>query len=288
MSKFDQIEAFVAVVEESGFAAAARKKSLSTAAISRQISSLEESLGVVLLTRTTRKISLTPTGETYYQHCKKTLEALREAENEITHSKNEATGILNVMAVRYFAIRHLLPRLAEFMELNPRLQVNFQLAERFPNLEEEGIDILFGVSAEGAVDLVRKRVTTTRYVLCASPDYLKKHGIPKKPQDLVKHRYITHSMRKPNDVVSFKGGIQVHVQPTLWLNDTFAMRECASRDMGIVNLHDYVVENALKEGKLIEILPKYQEVQQNVYLYYQRSRYVQPKIRRFIDFYTSN
>ena len=287
MSKLDRISTFILVVEENGFAAAARKKSLSTAAISRQVSALEDELGVELLLRTTRKLSLTQTGEAYYRQCKKTLDALREAELAIAESKSEATGVLNIMVNRYFAIRHILPRLSEFMELNPQLRIHFQLAERFPNLEKEGIDILFGVSVEGSAELIRRRVATTRYVLCASPEYLKKYGTPKNPVDLLKHKYITHSIRKPDDIIFLKNNKEIRVNPMLWLNDSFSMRECALHSMGIVNLHDYMVENDLKEKRLIEILPKHQELQKYIYLYYQQSRYVQPKIRKFIDFFIS-
>ncbi|RDI46098.1 LysR family transcriptional regulator [Aquicella lusitana] len=285
MSKFDRIAIFLSVVEENGFAAAARKRGLSTAAVSRQITTLESELGTQLLHRTTRHVSLTEVGEKYYQQCKKALYELRDAEMAITESKNEATGLLSVMANRYFAITHLLPTLPEFMRLNPLLRIHFQLAERFPNLEQEGIDILFGVSIEGAPDLVRRRITTTRYVLCASPAYLKKHGTPETPFDLTKHRYITHSIRNPNDVITFKDNLEVHVNPILLLNDSYAMRECAIGAMGIINLHDYMVADALANGKLVEILSDFQEQQKNIYLYYRKSRYLQPKIRKFIDFY---
>ena len=286
MSKFDRITTFLAVIEENGFAAAARKKGVSTAAISRQIAALESELGTQLLSRTTRQISLTEIGEEYYQQCKKTLTELYDAETAIAKSKNEATGVLHVMANRYFAITYLLPRLSEFMQLNPNLRVHFQLAERFPNLEKEGIDILFGVSIEGSAELIRRRVTTTRYVLCASPKYLEKQGVPEVPADLNKHYYITHSIRKPNNIVFLKDDKSIHVNPILWLNDSYAMRECAIQGMGIVNLHDYMVIDALKDGRLVEILQEYQESQKYVYLYYRQNRYLQPKIRRFIDFYT--
>lgn len=287
MSKFERIATFVAVIEENGFAAAARKKEVSTAAISRQITALEAELHVQLIKRTTRQLTLTDIGEAYYQQCKKALSELQEAENAITTSKNKATGVLNIMANRYFTIVHLLPKLPQFMRLNPQLRIHFQLAERFPNLEKEGIDILFGVSIEGSDELVRRRVATTRYVLCGSPQYFKKRGMPKQPADLIKHDYITHSIRKPDDVVVFKDGKEIHLNPLLRLNDSYAMRECALLGMGIVNLHDYMVADAIKEGKLIEVLRDYQEPQKHVYLYYQQSRYLQPKIRRFIDFYTS-
>ena len=115
MSKFDRIATFISVVEENGFAAAARKKGVSTAAMSRQVTALEHELGTQLLQRTTRQISLTEIGDEYYQQCKKTLNELYDVEIAIAKSKNEATGILHIMANRYFAITYLLPKLPEFM-----------------------------------------------------------------------------------------------------------------------------------------------------------------------------
>ncbi|HAU1605161.1 TPA: LysR family transcriptional regulator [Legionella pneumophila] len=286
MSKFDRITYFIAVVEEHGFAAAARKFGVSTAAVSRQIARLEAELKVELLVRTTRKLSLTDIGARYYQQCKKALLELNETDIAIANSQNEAVGILNVTSSRYFAMRFLLPYLPEFMDLNPKLQIKIELAERFPDLAQESIDVLFGVSMEGPPELVRKRVSTTRYVLCASPDYLANNGIPKIPSDLAKHRYITHSMRNPDNLVTFKGDEQIYVEPVLWLNDSRALCECAMLGMGIIKLHEYIVAEALQDGRLIEILPEFQEPHLSVYLYYQASRYLQPKIRRFIDFFT--
>jgi DNA-binding transcriptional LysR family regulator len=285
MSKFERIETLIAVIEENGFAAAARKKGVSTAAVSKQITLLENELATQLLYRTTRQISLTEAGEAYYQQCKIALAELQEAENAIAKSKKQVTGRLNIMTNRYFALTYLLPKLAKFKQLHPQLDLNFQLDERFPNLEKEGIDILFGVSVEGSDELVRRKVASTRYVLCASPAYLKKYGTPKHPKDLHEHQYITHTMRKPNNVVSFKDGKEIHVKPSLWLNDSYMMLECALRNMGIVNLHDYMVFDKIKEGKLVEVLRELQEPQKNIYLYYQQSRYLQPKIRSFIDFF---
>lgn len=288
MSKLERIAAFISVIDENGFAAAARKKGISTAAVSRQIAALERELNAELLHRTTRKVVLTEIGEEYYEQCKKSLSELQDAEMAILASKNEATGVLHVMANRYFAIRHILPRLPEFMSLNPNLRIHFQLAERFPNLEKDGIDILFGVSVEGADELVRRRITTTRYVLCASPEYLKKHKMPQIPADLIKHHYITHSIRRPDNIISFKNETEIHVTPILFLNDSHAMLECALQGIGIVNLHDYMVTDALQDGRLVEVLREFQEPQKNIYLYYRSSRYLQPKIRRFIDFFIAN
>lgn len=287
MSKLERISAFISVVDENGFAAAARKNSVSTAAISRQISALEEELGVELLQRTTRQIFLTEIGNEYYQQCKKMLNQLQDAENAIAGSQHEATGILTIASSPHFALRYLFPYLSQFMELNPKLQIRFNFAERFPDLVKEEIDVLFGVSMEGPPELVRRRITTTRYVICASPKYLKKFGMPKVPSDLVNHRYITHTMRKPDNMITFKDDKKIYIDPYLWLNDSRMMRECAIKDMGVVKLHDYMVADALKEKKLIEILSEFKESPQSVYLYFQQRRYLQPKIRKFIDFFTS-
>lgn len=284
MSKLEQIMTFINVIEQNGFAAAARKQGVSTAAISRQISQLEAELNTQLIVRTTRHLALSEMGEEYYQQCKKVLSGLQEAESTIAKSKDEATGNLHIVANRYFAMTHLLPRLSDFQNQNPKLQIHLQLAERFPNFIEENVDILFGVTADGPDGLVRKRVADTRYILCASPQYLKLHGMPKTPADLLEHRYITHSMRNPKNVIPFKN-VVAHVNPTLWLNDSFAMRESAIDGMGLVDLHDYIVVEAIREGKLVEVLREYQHPKQSVYLYYQQNRYVLPKIRRFIDFY---
>lgn len=288
MSKLDRIAAFIAVVEQSGFAAAARQQGISTAAISRQVTGLEAELKVELLQRTTRRVSLTEIGLRYYKHCKNIINELTEADAAIADSHSEATGILKVLSNRYFAIRHLLPRLPEFLARNPKLRVKFELAERFPDLAQEGIDIAFGITKEGPLNLVHKRVAITRYVLCAAPDYLATYGIPSIPADLVKHRYIAHSMRNPDNLVMFKNNKEIYMEPVLWLNDSRALRECAIRGLGIVKLHDYMVIDALREGLLVEVLPKYQQPELPVYLYYQQSRYLQPKIRHFIDFFASH
>lgn len=287
MTKFDQIAAFIAVIEENGFAAAARKQQVSTAAISRQVARLESELKTQLIRRTTRQISLTEIGARYYQQAKKVMDDLLEAELAIADSQTTATGILTVTSNRYFAIQHLLPRLPEFMALNPHLKLNLELAERFPDLVQESIDLIFGVSIEGPQELVRKRVADTRYVFCAAPSYLEQYGMPRIPSDLSKHRYITHSMRKPDNVLVFKDNKEVQVNPILWLNDSRAICGCAIAGMGIAKLHDYIVAEAIRSGDLVEVLSGFQDTAQPVYLYYQQSRYLQPKIRKFIDFYTS-
>ncbi|HVV68484.1 MAG TPA: LysR family transcriptional regulator [Gammaproteobacteria bacterium] len=287
MSKFEQIATFVSVIQEHGFAAAAKKQGISTSAVSRQIAKLEASLGIQLLVRTPRRIALTEAGKQYFQYCKNALHEITKAETAIAGSQSEAVGILNVMGNRFYIEEFFFPRLAEFMQQNPKLKIRFELAERFPDLEEENVDIIFGTSLEGPPSLVRRRVATTRYVLCASPEYLKKYGTPAKPADLVNHRYITHAVRKP-DIIQFKNNEELYLEPILWLNDSHTMLECAIQGIGIIKVLENIAEEALREKLLVEILQEYNDSQRTIYLYYLPNRYLQPKIRRFIDFYTES
>jgi DNA-binding transcriptional LysR family regulator len=285
MSKFERINTFIKVVEENGFAAAARVLYISTAAVSKQITALEQSLGVQLLIRNTRRLRLSEIGEQYYTTCKQALNQVLETETLITWEQKQPSGTLRITSNRYFAEQYLLPKLADFLQRYPKIKLDLELAERFPDLLQEDIDILFGVSMLGPTDLVCRKVATTRYVLCASPNYLATHGNLKNPADLKQHVYITHSMRQPANVVKFAENHIIHVEPSLWLNDAKAMLTCACQGIGIVRIHDYMVRDALTTGQLVELLPEYSETNIPVYLYYKPNRYLQPKIRCFIDFY---
>lgn len=284
MSQFDAIETFVLVVEENNFARAAKRLHISAAAVSKQITLLEKHLGVQLLKRTTRQLALTEMGGAYYEQCKRILSEIQHADALVSEFHKEPKGLLRVVCANYFAKRFIVPRLAEFMRRYPKVILELELAERMPDLARENIDLLFGVSLLADPELVQRKISSTHYVICASPAYLKKYGIPKKPNDLLQHHYITHTMRKPNNVLVFKDKQQIQLQPILRLNDAEAIKACALQGIGIVKLHEYMVREELATGKLQEVLEKYREPDQSIYLYYQPMRYLQPKIRCFIDF----
>lgn len=285
MNQFECINTFIAVIEENGFAAAGRKLKVSTAAISRQITALESYLGVVLLKRTTRKVMLTEVGLRYYEGCKQTLASLHATEMALKSSQQQANGQLHILSNRYFAEKFLIPHLNDFMQHNPLLTIKIQLAERFPDFSREDVDIAFGISMDGPDDLIRRQVVTTRYILCAAPSYLQKHSVIQTPYDLIKHNYITHTMRRPDNLIIVDDGLEILVNPVLWLNDSRAMCNAAISGLGLVRLHDYVVQDALANGTLCEILPQYHQQTVPVYLYYEKSRFLMPKIRKFIDYF---
>jgi DNA-binding transcriptional LysR family regulator len=282
MSKFDRLQTFVRVVTEGSFAACAKKQGISSAAVSKQISVLEEELGFILLERTTRRLALTDAGRTYFEGAKKIIHELAVMDALAQEVRAEPMGQLKVAAQPHFAQSFIIKRLPQFLKSFPKIRLTLELMERFPDLEREKIDICIGMSRPVSLDCIQKTIGYTHYVLCASPGYLKRFGTPKKPSDLHAHRYINHTRRTPvNEVLG------IYVEPYLLLNDTNAMKECALSGLGIVKLHAYVVEEALKKGKLVEILPEFKEPKQPILVNYPPHKYVPPKIRCFLDFFTA-
>jgi len=286
MRSFKQLLAFVEVVNRNGFAAAARALAMTPAAISKLISSLEEDLGVQLLRRSTRRIELTPEGALYFSHAKQILASLTAADAEISQALEEPSGLLKVICGPHFGSQYLLPHLAEFLSRYPKLRLDIELTQIIPDLEKEKIDLILGLSTAIPAHCVQRRLILARQILCAAPAYLEKYGVPEKPSDLTKHAIITHSKSRPNDALSFKNGETVHFEPLLYFNDTRAMRSSALAGIGIVALHDYIVQDAIKQKSLVEILGKYREQKKTIPLFvaYPQTGHLHKRVRCLIDF----
>lgn len=286
MRNLTQIATFVEVVNRHSFADTARHLKLTPAAVSKQIHLLEKELGVQLLQRSTRSIDLTPAGAIYFEHAKHILEACQQADAAISKTKEEVSGILKVICGPHFGQQHVLPHIKEFMARYPKLHLHIEFAQAIPDLEKEKVDLIMGLSSGIPQNCIQRKLIYARNVLCASPEYLKTHGIPKKPADLSKHDIIAHSMSRPNDVIEFKNGEKIYVNPILYFNDTRAMRFCALEGLGIVELHDYIVEDDLANNRLTEILTNYVERQKRISLFvaYPQTAHVHLRVRTFIDF----
>lgn len=283
MNTIALIQTFCKVAQCRNFTVAAKQLAISAAAVSKQISLLESELGVSLFERTTRKVSLTSVGESYYLEVQTVLQALEQANSVIAASQAEPKGLLRVKSSRFFAEQIILPRMPAFFASYPQVILDLQIAEEVPHLLDEGLDVVFGMSMQVASNSIQKKITTTRYVFCASPDYLMQYGKPEKPTDLQKHTYLTHSMRQPNDSWTFASGETVHLEPKLYFNDAAALCDSACRGLGIVALHHYQVADALKQQKLIELFPNHRMPIIPVYLFYHPARFVQPKVRIWIE-----
>ncbi|CEK09886.1 LysR family transcriptional regulator [Legionella hackeliae] len=288
MNTLALIQTFCKVVQCRSFTAAAKQLTISPAAVSKQINLLEAELGVMLLERTTRKVSLTSIGESYFQEVQAVLHALEQAKTVVIASQAEPKGVLRVKSSRFFAETIILPRMPALIAQYPQLVLDLQIAEEVPHLLEEELDVVYGMSMQVASNSIQKKITTTRYVFCAAPTYLESHGYPRRALDLQAHSYLTHSMRSPNDSWVFPSGEIIQLQPKMYLNDAAALADCAIRGLGIVALHHYQVADSLNRGELIELFPEFKMPVIPVFLFYHPARFLQPKIRVWVDAMTAN
>jgi DNA-binding transcriptional LysR family regulator len=286
MPDLSQLTTFVLTSELGSLAAAARKLGISPAAVSKQLTRLEEELGLQLLLRSTRRIELTEVGINYCLQCRRILEEVEAASALISQIKVIPNGVIKVVSGRHFAASYIVPHVKEFLLRYPKVELNLELAERVPDLNAEAIDVLIGMSISVTGDAIQKRIATTSYSLCASSGYLKQFGTPEKPNDLKNHRYIAHSMRKPDNELLFRDKEVITLTPYIRVNDAQAMLSFALNGLGIVMLHHYVVKEYLEQGTLQELLTSYNNSDVPIYVAYPQRRFIASKVRCFIDFIT--
>ncbi len=280
MIKFDLIQAFMVVVETNSFNVAAKKLDKSTAAISQKINALEKHLNVSLIKRDTRNMEITPIGHAYYNQCRKIFSEIERADKLIKTQHEEPHGKLKVAC----PLKSLVPKIAQFKNLYPDIELEIDSNEKWPNVQKSKIDIIVGITLPAPQDYVCKKIGTVRYTLCASKAYFKKYGKPESPHDLIHHHYIAHTKRLNDNQLSFnKGALIVPVAPWLRLNNTLAMLECAIHDLGLVSLHNVVTQEALKNGQLIEIFDSMQ-CDEPLNVYYPYHEYLDPKIKCFLNY----
>lgn len=284
MPDLSQLETLILTSELGSLAAVSRKLGISPAAISKQLTKLEEELGLQLLIRSTRRVELTEIGVDYCLQCRRILEEVEAASALVSQIKVIPHGSLTVVSGRHFAITYIIPHIKEFLLKYPKIELNLELAERIPDLNLEAIDVLIGMSISATGDVIQKRIATTSYSFCASPTYLKQFGIPETPEDLKNHRYITHSMRKPYDELEFDSKKIIKINPYIKVNDSQTMLNFALEGLGIIKLHHYVVHKYIENGTLQEILSNYNRSEIPIYVAYPQRRFIASKVRCFIDF----
>lgn len=284
MSKLERMVIFKKVVDTKSFSKAARDLHLSTAAVSKQVKALEEETNTELLIRSAKHFELTQTGQLYYKHCSNIVEQVEEFDNLFAQLKLEPQGRLKVSVGRYFAKFYITPFINEFIKKYPKITLDMDVTERVPQFREEQMDVLIGLSP-GYIgqDAIQRKVTETSFILCASPSYIEQYGAPKVPEDLINHKYVTHTIRKPDDVIEFNGK-EFTVKPTLYVNDTESMVRCAIQGVGLAKFHDYAVLEYIASGELIPLLTEYKAGEIPICVSYSPTKYVQPKIRAFLNF----
>lgn len=287
MDRFQEMTVFTAVVGAGSFVGAAAALGMSKAAVSRLVADLESRLGVRLLHRTTRRLSLTDEGQTFYIRCKALLADVDEAEAEVTARAGQARGLLKVNVPVSFGLLHLAPLWGEFMVQNPQVTLDITLSDRVVDLVEEGFDLTVRIGRLKSSSLISRKLSSTRMVLCASPRYLDDHGRPSHPGELAAHSVLAYSLFSMGEQWEFtgpEGPVSVKVQPRMRSNSGDTCRQAALQDRGIILQPSFLVGDDLRTGDLEEILPGYCSIELGVYAVYASRQHVSPKIRILIDY----
>lgn len=287
MNRFLEMEIFLAVVDAGSFVAAAERLQLSKAALSRHLAALEERLGVRLLNRTTRRLSLTDEGGLFYGRARDILAATEQAEAEAGRHRLEPRGRLRINAPVSFGILHLAPLWQAFAEACPKVELAIDLNDRLVDLVEEGYDLAVRIADLKSSSLIGRRLATTRMRLCAAPAYLKAQGTPDRPEDLARHRLIGYSNLATRDewLLHGPGGpVRVATRPVLRSNNGDTCRMLALRGGGILLQPSFMLHQDLASGRLIELLPSYRGVEFGVYAVYPSRQQLSPKVGRLVAF----
>jgi DNA-binding transcriptional LysR family regulator len=286
--RLNGMRVFAQVVEAKSFSAAADKLGMSKSLASRHVSALERSLSVKLLNRSTRKLSLTEAGALFYEHCARIVQEAELAEQRLARTQSEPAGLVRVTATPAFAVRHVLPALAEFHQKYPKIQVKLSCSNRALDLGDEGFDLGIRVSFDPAPNLVARKLAVNRSVPCASPAYLKRHGIPRRIEDLRKHECVLFPPLAPKGVWTFRRDGRKYSVPVAGVFETDemdAVRAAVAAGMGIGILPVYLVGDALQQGQLVPLLRPFQVVPESaIYLVYLPNRTLSSRVRAFIDF----
>jgi len=287
MDKFLEMKAFAAVVDCGSFVQAADVLEMSKPTVSRYIADLEQRLGVRLLQRTTRKLSLTEEGRAFYGRCKAVLADVEVAETEITAKSVAIKGLIKVNAPVSFGLLELAPLWPDFMAKYPDVELDITLADRMVDLVEEGYDLAVRIARLPNSSLVSRKLASARMVLCASPGYLRQHGKPKHPSELINHAVLSYSLLATGDQWEFngpEGKATVMVKPILRTNSGDTCIAAARKSRGIVLQPSFMVSDDLLSGSLVELMPQYRSIDFGIYAVFPSRQHVSPKVRAMIDF----
>lgn len=287
MDRLQEIEVFVAIAEAGGLSRAATRLRLSPPAVTRALASLEERLGVLLFNRTTRSLTITEPGQRFLERSRRILSDLDEARADVGGDAAAPRGHLTVTASVTFGRSLLAPIICDFLNRNRQVTVSAIFVDRITNLVEEGIDIAVRIGALPESGLVARKVGSVRRLLVASPDYLARKGAPSSFNDLGHHSIIGFTGLMPVREWRYLEGDRrssLRLTPAFELNDALAALQAAEAGHGISPALSYMVSDALRSGRLVEVLPHGGLPATPVHIVHSGGRLVAPRVRAFIDF----
>ncbi len=287
MDRFHELSVFVAVAEEAGFAAGARRLRLSPPAVTRAVAALEERLGVRLLARTTRQVRLTEAGRRYLEDARRILAEVQAADDAAAGINAAPRGAIAVTAPVLFGRMFVVPRIVEYLERFPDTQVAAHLLDRVVNLLDEGIDVAVRIGALPDSSLHARRVGSVRVVVVAAPAYLARHDAPRAPEDLLAHTLIASSAGAGAVDWRFEDGggaaRALRVHPRLTVNTNDAAIEAALEGFGITRLLSYQVAEHVRNGDLDVVLERHESPARPIHVVYRETRYGAARTRAFVD-----
>ncbi|UTW12640.1 LysR substrate-binding domain-containing protein [Marinobacterium rhizophilum] len=286
MFVWEGVSEFVAVAETESFTVAAKRLGISTAQVSRQVSALENRLSAKLLYRTTRRVSVTEAGQTYYQHCRQVLNGLEEAERTITQLQQSPRGSLRLTAPVTYGEKTIAPLVNDFILQYPELDVQLKLSNQTLDLVAEGFDLAVRLGKLKDSSLMARRLSSRTQYVCASPRYLSTYGVPHSLSELDQHNCLQGNL----DYWRFQEqgrARNVRVKGNLRCDSGWGLLDAAVKGIGIVQLPDYYVRPALESGQLIALLAPFQEADEGIWAVYPHNRHLSPKVRMLLDHFSA-
>ena len=279
---------FARVVKAGSFAGAARRLNVTSSVASKHVAKLEQALGVRLLNRSTRKLSLTEAGAAYYAHCARIVEEVDSSKRSIAQLQGAPRGLLRVTAPVTFVNTRLGPVLRDFFERYPDIQIDLNASNRVVDLAEEGFDVAVRIARTLPPNVVARELRRVRWHLCASPQYLQREGVPQHPANLTRHNCLSFPALAQGSVWHFARGserVEVPVHGSLQSNMVEALHDLVLAGTGVTLLPGYIAGKDIREGKLTPLLADWEiESGSNLYAVYLPTRYLAPKVRVFVDF----
>ncbi|MDD2723483.1 MAG: LysR family transcriptional regulator [Methylovulum sp.] len=278
---------FVRVARAGSFAGGARELGISRAMATKHIMQLEGSLGTRLFNRTTRSLSLTDVGASYLERCQQVLLDVEEMESAVTHLQTEPRGVLKISAPPVIGASHITRAISQFLKIHQDLTVDLILQSSPGDLIDEGIDVAIYLGALDDTSMVARKLASSSMIVCGSPDYLARYGIPQTPEDLIGHSCLVNWASSPRNKWQFKsesGHTVVTVSGRMQANVADANRVAAIDGLGLVMLASYVVARDIEKGKLKAVLENYTLPPLDIHAVYPHRKYLSAKVRRFLDF----
>jgi DNA-binding transcriptional LysR family regulator len=286
MDRIESIATFAEVAERGSFSAAAARLNRSPAAVTRAVAELEARLGVRLLNRTTRAVSLTDAGQRFLSGAKRVLADLAEIEQGTAGQGKAPRGELNVTAPIVFGRRHVLPLVQAFLARFPDVSVRLALLDRPVDLVEEGLDVAIRIGELPSSSAIATRVGAVRRLVVASPSYLKRRGRPRAPGELAKHDVIAFGGLESLERRLFRNKgltIDAAIKPRLSVNTAEAALDAAAAGFGLTRVLSYQAADALSTGALVRVLADHEDPEIPIHLLYPQGKYPAPKLRAFLD-----